>query len=329
MLNEFRSKFKVDFSEFAIQNIEFGVNVVSPIDVRQLVEWIEQHAKNDFRYISGLEDYKESFKTGKNNRYNRYKVIKAYAKGAQYFEYCDANTFRFEVKSKQSKYIRQLGIDSFADLLTVEPYQRMAETILKEFESVLIIPDVFVCASLNKRDQTKLKEYLNPRTWKKYLRQNRNAYSKHFRNYYALLNKTGNNLHAEVKNIIAAKLDALQSGCNFHSLENSKVGAYSTIYKGGKCNHAQVCKVTGLNISMQKDDSTMLSHSGIKYYLQNEPETFYQLRQTFLSDNWTNADFKTQIKELAHNIRNHNSNRRISERRRYPESQLNILFLVK
>jgi hypothetical protein len=157
------------------------------------------------------------------------------------------------------------------------------------------------------------------------LHQNRNAYSKHFRKYYPLLNKTGSNLHAEVKNIIAAKLITLQSGCNFHSLENSKVGAYSTIYKGGNCNPLRVCKVTGLNISMQRDDSLMISHVGLKYYLSNEPQKFNELRQSFLSDNWREADLKTQIRELAHNIRNNDSNQRISQRKRYPAQQFNLL----
>lgn len=330
ILRQFVQKFDVDYSALNIQNIEFGVNVISPIDVRDLVTWIKYHSKNEFRNHVGLPYSKVSYKVGSNGRANGYKSIKAYAKGVQYPEHCNANTFRFEVKSRQSKFIQQhLNVCALPDLLLPTPYLRMAETILKEFDSVLILDQRKPQHDLSKRDKSTLRKYLNVDTWYKYLNQNRNAYNKHFGKYYSLLNKTGSNLHAEVKNIIAAKLDALKSGCKFHTPKKIKVGANSTVYKGGNCTHLRFCKVTGLNISMQRDDSLMISHVGIKYYLSKEPQKFVELRQKFLSDNWRDADLKTQIKELAHNIRNYDSNQRISQRKRYPAHQINLLNFVQ
>ena len=69
-------------------------------------------------------------------------------------------------------------------------------------------------------------------------------------------------------------------------------------------NEPRLCKVTRLDISMQKADSILLSHTGLRYYHATEPTTFYRVLNKYLSRKWMNADFEKQIKELAHNIRN-------------------------
>ena len=69
-------------------------------------------------------------------------------------------------------------------------------------------------------------------------------------------------------------------------------------------NEPRLCKVTRLDISMQKADSILLSHTGLRYYHATDPTTFYRVLNKYLSRRWMNADFETQIKELAHNIRN-------------------------
>ena len=69
-------------------------------------------------------------------------------------------------------------------------------------------------------------------------------------------------------------------------------------------NEPRLCKVTRLDISMQKADSILLSHTGLRYYHATDPTTFYRVLNKYLSRKWMNADFETQIKELAHNIRN-------------------------
>lgn len=326
VIGHFIEKFEIDLSTFQVQNIEFGVNIISPINVRDLVTWTKYHSKNEFRNHVGLPYSKMSYSIDKQGRANGYKSIKAYAKGIQFPEHCHENTFRFEVKSKQSKYIQQnLNVNLLTDLLFPTPYFHMAETVLREFDNVLILDHREKEKNLSERENRALENYLNVDTWYKYLHQNRNAYSKHFSKYYSLLNKTGRNLHSDIRNIISAKIETLKSGCNFHNPHLSKVGAYSKVYKGGNCNPLRSCKVTGLNISMQRDDSTMISHVGLKHYLHNEPKKFYELRRLYLTDSWRNSDLQTQIKELAHNIRNHDSNKRIRQRKRYPEQQFNLL----
>lgn len=96
-------------------------------------------------------------------------------------------------------------------------------------------------------------------------------------------------------------------------------------------NENKICSITGVNISMQKDDSLMLSHTGLKYYFQTDRKVFEQIRRKYLSDKWVGSDYKTQIKEIAHNIRNKNSNLKIKQRKLYKSNQTNLLteFSIK
>ena len=66
----------------------------------------------------------------------------------------------------------------------------------------------------------------------------------------------------------------------------------------------KLCRLTRLDISMQKANSILLSHTGLKYYYATDRQKFWIVYNKYLSKKWINADFDKQIKELAHNIRN-------------------------
>ncbi len=86
-----------------------------------------------------------------------------------------------------------------------------------------------------------------------------------------------------------------------------------------------LCQITKINISMQKNDSILLSHTGLKHYYKNDKKVFEQIKRRYLSNRWSSSDFETQIKEIAHNIRNAKSNQEIKQNRIYPIQQVNFL----
>lgn len=77
---------------------------------------------------------------------------------------------------------------------------------------------------------------------------------------------------------------------------------------------------------MQKDDSHLLSHTGLKYYYDNDPKTFEEIKNRFLSDRWRNNDFHLQIKEMAHNSRNRMNNLKLKQYRLHPSDQMQLGF---
>lgn len=335
VLNNIKDIFKIDLTELKVVNIEFGLNVLSPIDIKDLITYLAYHEKNEFRTDTGLAYSKKSYSTNKNGTANEYKIIKAYAKGLQFPEYTDINTFRFEVKSKERKYCgTQLGINSANDLLGINVYFKMIETLIKEFKEVLILDCVTNFETLKQKEQKKLIAYLNPLTWYKIKNQNRNSFSKNKTIYYKLVDKVENNLKSKLEKIIFDKLVFLKKGAISTPNTKTKKGADSTIYKDGICTQKQLqkdevknslCLVTGFNISMQKKNSILLSHTGLRYYFQNDKDCFEQIKKRYLSKNWIKSDLKTQIKHIAHNIRNANSNRKIKQKSIYKKGQLTLL----
>lgn len=222
--------------ELKIINIEYGINIVSPIDCKELVTFISYHGKNEFKTDVGLAYSKKSYSETKNGTANKYKIIKAYNKGLQFPEYCDINTFRFEVKSKQSKYIKQLGIETISDLLRPETYKILSNEILKEFDDVLILGNSQEYKTLTTKENNLLNKYLNPNNWFKVKQGHRNQFIKTKKRYLKLVNKTGYNIHAELKKIIIEKLKNLeQKGAFSTPIEKSQKGAYSTINIIGNC----------------------------------------------------------------------------------------------
>lgn len=87
-----------------------------------------------------------------------------------------------------------------------------------------------------------------------------------------------------------------------------------------------ICKITGVNISMQKEDSFLLSHTGLKHYYKTDKILFEQIKSKYLTEKWLLSNFEIQITEIAHNIRNTRSNGNIKQKRLYLPQQVNLLF---
>jgi hypothetical protein len=324
---EFKNTFKIDWEKLRIINIEFGINVLSPIDVKDLIMFLAYHNQNEFRTDIQYPFSKKSYLVNKRSqRPNDYKTIKAYAKGIQFPDFCDKNTFRFEIKSDQSKYINKLGIFNINDLLKVDVYERFSDKLILEFKEVLLLNDDDD-SNLTVIEKSKFRAYLHPNFWYRIKQDNkRNRFNKEKTKYYKLLDKTGNHLKKQLEKIIFDKLEYLKSGAVSTPQINIKSGAVSSIiYSGiGTQYKNSICKVTGLDISMQKDDSILLSHSGLRFYFENDKEEFEQIKKRYLSKRWSSSDFETQIKEIAHNIRNKNSNQSVKQNRIYQPEQVNM-----
>jgi hypothetical protein len=316
VVSELINSFNVDWEKLNIINIEFGINIISPIDIKDLITFLSYHNQNAFITDNQYPFSKKSYSTNKRGIIiNDYKSIKAYAKGIQFPDYCDKNTFRFEVKSDQSKYFNRLGIFTIKDLLNVEIYETLSATLIEEFQNILLLDYGTDISNLTEKEKLKFRMQINPNYWYKLKQENqRNRFNKEKKIFKKLLDKTGNHLKKQLDKIVFEKLEYLKSG------------AVSSIIYSGNCTEIKsiTCKITGLNISMQKSTSVLLSHSGLKYYFENDNAKFEKIKKRFLSNRWHNSKFETQIKEIAHNIRNTNSNQGIKQNRIYKTAQIRL-----
>jgi hypothetical protein len=338
VVKEVKTALNLNLEEFKVTNIEYGLNVLSPIDIKNLITYISYHSKNEFRTDAGLAFSKKSYSVNKNGTANRYKIIKAYAKGIQFPIYSDINTFRFEVKSKKSRFINKLGIYTANDLLNVNVYFEMIKSLIIEFADTLILDCETDFKALIQKEQTKISKFNNPMEWYKIKNStNRNSFSKNKTEYERLINKVPNNLKSQLTKIIFDKLELLKKGAVSQPNSEIKKGAISQLYNKGICTQNKVqptevknvvCQMTGLNISMQKDSSILLSHTGLKYYFKTDRKIFEHIKRTYLTKQWIKSDFETQIKEIAHNIRNANNNQNNKQNRIYQHKQVNMLSVL-
>ncbi|SCY27576.1 hypothetical protein [Flavobacterium caeni] len=203
---EFQRTFQVDLQQFPVFGFEYGVNVISPLDVKDLITYAYAHDRNEFRNDADLGFSKRSFSTDKRGKANTYKTVKFYAKGIQQVSHCHPDTVRFEIKSQSRKFIRQLDIVTMYDLTKPEVYAKLAESIIEEFDAMLILDGSADTSRLSASDRFKLTNYQNTMTWYRILQQHRNAFSRNKKTYHDLLDKTGTHLKRQLSIAVQSKL---------------------------------------------------------------------------------------------------------------------------
>lgn len=75
------------------------------------------------------------------------------------------------------------------------------------------------------------------------------------------------------------------------------------------------CPVTGLDISMQPKNSKFLSYTGVKWYYEHDFSTYKKVLAPKLHDHTPGKEIDLQFREIAHTIRNSDSNPRNNTKR--------------
>ena len=188
---QIRDLFMLDLEKCKLINLEYGVNIIPSIDVEDLVHNIMYHDKRQFTRPTKHFYYKIAGNEA-------YKHVKAYNKSVQFPSLCN-NTFRFEVKSKQSKYINSLDLFTLNDLAVTGTYNRLMEELIKEWDNVLLF-------DLSKNID---KKYLNTYFWEDNLKNgSRNKFNNQKKRYYDKLGN--NNLHSQIRKTLIQKMKFLK-----------------------------------------------------------------------------------------------------------------------
>lgn len=324
-----------EYNELKVVNIEFGLNIIPETDIKSLIDGMYFYKKTPFK-TGAFPYFKKTDATS-------YKQIKTYAKGLQFIESpqygIHPNTFRFEVKSKQAKNIEKYGIANANDLTKLDIYKTLSQTLLDEWENILLInlePDftdlksneVQFVQSANKMD-----------FWTDLIEEkHRNTFSVNKGKYYNMLRRN-NNLHNLIKLQIIDKLFSFSKCAN--STQPTPINTRKVVFRNNSSQlinlesaHLHQCLVTGLDISMQRKGSKYLCFAGLKYYRENEPETYKKLELKYLTEKMTVKNIDRQMYYIAHNIRNTKTNpdhnpkysRARFEQRNYNRQQLQFQF---
>ena len=224
----------------------------------------------------------------------------------------------------------------------MDSYNRLGQILLDEWEQVLLINLGLKSNELNalKRDEVLfVKNVKSIDFWSGLYRV---KFARCKDKYHLILGKK-NNLHHLIKLQIIDKLFDLQNVTNSTQkttinrgiLKNDKTTSQLiNLENVTDLQNDRVCIVTNLDISMQKKGSKFLCVKGLKYYKENQPETYQKLKEKFLTREKWHLDLPEQFYFIAHNIRNTKTNpnhnprnsRKRFEIRNYPKQQLQFNF---
>lgn len=183
--------FNLDLNKCYLINLEYGVNINPIIKVSDLIYNLIYHEKRQFVRTTTHFDYKQAGN-------DAYKQVKGYDKSVQFPHECE-NTFRFEVRTRQAKFIHSLGLFTLQDLTNIDNYNVLITSLLKEWDNVLLF-------DLSKDIDVK---FFNTNFWEDILKNgSRNKFNNQKKLYHK---KLGNdNLHANIRKIIERRTKYLK-----------------------------------------------------------------------------------------------------------------------
>jgi hypothetical protein len=299
-------------NQMIFQNIEFGINTMPIFNPQLFLKGLLYHKGKLFEF-----KFNEHFAQVVHQRY----YFKIYNKSKQYGML--NHTLRVELKVIKTEEIKCLEIKTFADI-NASTLMKANELLLKRFDEVVYYDNTITKESLTKLNKQTLERYSNPRYWINVLMpKNRDKHKKKLKDF---ISKCSTDLHQEIrqeidkKGVIINRLSEIPNGV---IINHSSIGLNITPNTLKK--ESRKCRVTRVDISMQKKGSILLSHTGLKYYYSNNKTSFEEIKNKYLSKKWINAKFDTQIKELAHNIRNKYNNQKIGKDLKHNPNQV-LLF---
>lgn len=196
-----------DLAEFQIIGIEFGVNVIPETDIKEIINsilyWKRKPFKRNKADFSLITDS------------TAHKQIKAYAKGLDAIERLKTdevhpNAFRFEIKSKERKFLNLTAMD----LLDSRVYDDFQKRILTDLNFTLFVGKPKTKKGLTVKEKSELKELSNPDKWKEFLKdKNRDKFNYNRKKYERIMAKIPT-IKTEIKEQIEAKFNQWENSAN-------------------------------------------------------------------------------------------------------------------
>jgi hypothetical protein len=314
VLNDLKHKFNITPEQCILKCLEIGINIIPPIPTNQFLDYCFLHKTKPFEYQKNSDEGK--YKQVQHSQY----IIKIYNKALHYISKgfdIKGEIMRFEIKYTKMEKLNERGIYNLQDLANYGLHN-FKDELLNEFNNILFYDNTIQSKSKS------ILHYKNAIYWIELLNKKTNDLFNYHRNHLRKLNSTtSQKIQFQTTEIMSNKIDFLNT--NTTQIDPLIILSKHVVLTNTIISENILCQVTKINISMQKNDSILLSHTGLKYYYKNDKKVFEQIKRRYLSKRWSSSDFETQIKEIAHNIRNAKSNQGIKQDRIYKPQQVNLL----
>ena len=297
-----------------LRQLEIGVNIMPPIRTKKVLKACIMHKTNVLKWVFTKDE--GNYIQVKNQRH----FIKLYDKKTHYQNkgfVIDNDIMRVEKKWCKMIELNQKGIYTIDDLINYD---------LINFKTDLLNlwNDVLYC-DLNTIKGTNYENKYNNINWWEQLEKSNFKY--HRGNLNKIIKSNPENIKNIISNLISQKVDFLNNQTvqinPLNILLKETVSTFENIDE-----NRRFCLVTGLNISMQKSDSILLSHTGLRYYLKTDVKIYNKVKRKYLSKKWIDTNVETEIKEIVHNIRNISTTEKTNKAESIKLQSFNCLILV-
>jgi len=347
VLNDIQQRFNISPEQMKINQLEIGVNFIPPYPTQEILKYCYLHSTTPFVWKHNSDEGK--YIQAEHSQY----IVKIYDKARHYrgkgFKVPEPEIMRFEIKYKKLEKIGR-GIKTIYDLLQ-HGIENFIPELVSEWRKVLLYD-----FTIN-RNSKSLLNYSNPVYWQNLI-DNRSNIRVPRSKLQQFINEYSENIPLQIENCIKEKgIELTKNSYGFDQSNTNECEEYFCTIKDNKIDvdnvnngieqntpnsygidHLSIrskpllndttkeryCIVTGLNISMQKKGSNMLSITGLRYYRSTDKNIYNGLKRKFLSDYWKNTDTEKEISEIYHNIRNKVNNNKYKQQKKYPKEHLRL-----
>lgn len=314
VLDDLETKFRIYPKNCVLKQLEIGVNIEPPTKTKNILKNCLLHKTNSLKWTYTKDE--GNYIQFKNQRH----FNKLYDKKTHYVNKgfkIENEIMRIEKKYSKMLELNSKGIYTLQDLLNYD-LSNFKGDLLQLWQNVLYCDLETVKGTKNEY------KYTNVNWWQSLKYHN---FKYHRNQLNKILRKTPNNIKHTIEKLIDLKCDLLTS--NTTQINPLHIRLKTVVYQSSKHDlNRRFCKVTGLNISMQRDDSFLLSHTGLRYYLKTDKKIYKELLRKYLPKKWICSDKETKLRELAHNIRTLHTTRKRKLERLYPINQMELFQTV-
>lgn len=314
MILHLRDVFNLDLDKTTIENLEIGLNIHTKkapdiILNDNLIVWDCMTPT-----INEVYKGKGKFLNFKTTQYH----TKIYDKGKHYDR--AEHILRFECKVIRNEFLSKYGIKTLNDLLVKDHLKRLQAFLFESFTLCVVVDDLSPKTISEPKDREIFTKGINPIIWTSIKGMQKKRFKESF---FQILEKYSlNTIHKEIESKLRAKGKELLECYEMNDFLNIEIQSQNTemlriepyIYIQNVTQRK--CKITGIDITQQKGESKFLSQSSIKRIFETEPETFKTLLSNFSPKDPERMSFDKLCLEIAHNIRNRDSNKRFEIKRK-------------
>ena len=264
-LERLKYEFGVEPKNLQIIQLEYGVNIKPPIETKKILDNLMRFKSNEVE--NKLKDNRKShFNQFRQSKF----IIKVYDKAIQYNLKDDL--IRVEIKhTNWSEYRTKNKIITLDDFNQLDKSIFINNLINKWNEIIFYDPTIKTLDKFNKYSNHNFWNIVSPK-----------QISKHRQRLNHLIKTQSQNIKQQIANEILKHIQGVQK------------------YRLSK---KRYCKLTGVDITTQRDKSFLLSHQGLRQLKKTTPKEYKRIESIFLSDKWQLSSTNKKIKEIAHNIR--------------------------